>query len=276
MGAMNKGIDVTGSNGISRRDLLAMAGAALILAPFPAFALSDAWRRVDEIAAVVGDADPIAQGVNIELPLVSENGATVPLKVKIDRPMADGEHVTAIHVYAPRNPFPDIATFRFIEGFDVPEFETRIRLNESQTVYVVAELNTGAVLMGEQEVRVTVSGCLTQSDTYAAESLLQTRVRVADSIASGAALEVLTLINHPQETGLREGADGNAVPKRLIERLEARYNGEVAFVAEFNRSISSNPYLRFFITPERSGALELVWTEDTGATAEFGAHIAVS
>lgn len=273
---MNKEINVTGSNGISRRALLAMAGAALILAPFPAFALSDAWRRVEQIVAVVGDGEPIAQGVNIELPLVSENGAVVPLKVRIDRPMAEGEYVTAIHVYAPRNPFPDIATFRFVEGFDVPEIETRIRLNESQTVYVLAELSSGAMLIGEHEVRVTVSGCLTQSDTYAADSVLQTRVRVPESVASGAPLEVLTLINHPQETGLREGADGNAVPKRLIERLEARFNGEVAFVAEFNRSISSNPYLRFFITPEQSGALDLVWTEDTGATAEFSAQIAVS
>lgn len=264
------------SKDISRRALLALWGSALALAPFPALALSDAWRRVDEIIAVVGDAEPIAQGVSIDLPLISENGAVVPLSVSIDRPMADGEYVTAVHVYAPGNPFPDIATFRFVEGFDLPRFETRIRLNESQTVFVVAELNTGAVLIGEREVRVTVSGCLTQADTYAADSLLQTRVRVADSVAADSPLEVLTLINHPQETGLRDDGQGNAVPKRLIERLEARYNGEVAFVAEFNRSISSNPYLRFFITPEESGALDLVWTEDTGATAEFSAQITVS
>lgn len=264
------------SNRISRRALLAMAGSALVLAPFPAFALTDAWRRVEEVAAVVGDAEPIAQGVVIDLPLISENGAVVPLKVSIDRPMAEGEYVTAISVFAPLNPSPEIATFRFVEGFGVPEFETRIRLNESQTVYVVAELNTGAVLIGEREVRVTVSGCLTQADTYAADSLLQTRVRVPERIESGEKLEVLTLINHPQETGLREDGSGNIVPKKLIERLEARYNGEVAFIAEFNRSISSNPYLRFFITPEQSGSLDLVWTEDTGATAEFSTSIAVA
>ncbi len=263
------------STGVSRRALLAMAGSALALAPFPAFALSDAWRRVEEIAALVGDAEPIAQGVNIDLPLVSENGAVVPLRVNIDRPMAAGEHVAALHVFAPANPFPQIATFRFVEGFGVPDIETRIRLNESQTVFVVAELNTGAVLMGEREVRVTVSGCLTQADTYDSESVLQTRVRVADSVASGAPLEVLTLINHPQETGLREDGQGNIVPKRLIERLEARYNGQVAFVAELNRSVSANPYLRFFITPTETGSLDLVWTEDTGATAEFSTGISV-
>jgi sulfur-oxidizing protein SoxY len=276
MDDMTKISRYSGRDGISRRALLALAGGAIVLAPFPALAQSQAWRQVDEIVAVIGGAEPIAQGVNIDLPLLSENGAVVPLKVSIDRPMAEGEHVAAIHVYAPRNPFPDIATFRFVEGFDVPEIETRIRLNESQTVYVVAELNTGAVLIGEREVRVTVSGCLTQADTYATESLLETRVRVADSVASGAPLEVLTLITHPQESGLREDGQGNTVPKRLIERLEAHYNGEVAFVAEFNRSISSNPYLRFFITPEQAGTLDLVWTEDTGVTAEFSADIAVS
>lgn len=264
------------TDGVSRRALLAMAGSAMALAPFPALALSNAWRRVDDILAVVGDAEPIAQGVVIDMPSLSENGAVVPLQVGIDRPMAEGEHVTAIHVFAPANPFPHIATFRFAEGIGLPRFETRIRLNESQTVVILAELNTGAVLIGEHEVRVTVSGCLTQADTYAADSVLQTRVRVDESVAMGTPLEVLTLVNHPQETGLREDASGNLVPKRIIERLDARYDGDVAFVAEFQRSISSNPYLRFFIAPEQSGALDLVWTEDTGAMVEFSTEIAVS
>lgn len=275
MDDMMKATTFSTSYGISRRALLAMGAGALALAPFPAFAISDGWRRVDSIVSLIGDADPIAQGVVIDLPLISENGAVVPLSLGIDRPMAEGEYVTAIHVFAPANPFPEIATFQFVEGFDVPRIETRIRLNESQTVYVVAELNTGAVLLGEREVRVTVSGCLTQVETYAADAALQTRVRVAETVTPDAPLEVLTLINHPQETGLREDEQGNLVPKRLIERLEARYNGEVAFVARFNRSISSNPYLRFFITPAESGALDLVWTEDTGSTAAFSTQIAV-
>lgn len=260
------------SNGLSRRAMLIAAGglAAAAMMPRLAFAnTSGAWARTEEAVLLLDGRDPIAQGVALDLPLVSENGAVVPLGIAIDRPMDEDEYVTAIHVFAPANPYPHIASFHYPDPRTPPRIDTRIRLNETQTVVVFAELNTGAVLVGEQEVRVAVSGCLTQAETYAVDSMFQTRVRVEQ----GSPTSVLTLITHPQETGLRPDAQGNIVPKRLIERLEARHEGELVFVADFHRSVSANPYLRFFIAPEGAGTLDLVWTEDTGETAEYSTEV---
>lgn len=257
--------------GLSRRALLAAAGgfAAAALMPRLAFANTGAWARSEDALAILEGREPVAQGVAIDVPSISENGAIVPLGIAVDRPMAEDEYVTAIHVIAPANPYPLIASYRYPGPQTPPRLETRIRLNETQPVVVLAELNTGTVLVGESEVRVTVSGCLTQAETYAAESLFQTRVRVEP----GHPVSVLTLINHPQETGLRTDAQGNVVPKRLIEQLEARYDGEVVFTAELHRSVAANPYLRFFFEPEGAGTLDLVWTEDTGETAEFSTEV---
>ncbi|WP_164730385.1 thiosulfate oxidation carrier protein SoxY [Pelagibacterium montanilacus] len=263
---------------LSRRTVIALTANAATLALTPLGALAQgggAWSRVDEALAIVGDADPIAEGVVLDLPAVSEDGSTVPLGVSVDRPMQQGEFVKAIHIIAPGNPYPLIATFNFTELSGRPEVETRVRLNESQTVIALVELSSGAMLVGERDVRVTVSGCLARADTYDTANLFTTRVRVPESLAAGESGEVLTMINHPQESGLRESMDGGLVPKRLIERMDVTLDGEPVFSADLHRSVSSNPYIKFFMTPQSGGTLDFTWTEDTGETAHESAELAV-
>jgi sulfur-oxidizing protein SoxY len=260
---------------LNRRTVLALTGAAA--AGFyvaPAFGQS-MWERVEEARVVIGDSTPLMEGVSLDIPLVSENGATVPVTVSVDRPMTDESYVQSIHLFAPGNPFPEVAVFHFTPLAGQANVATRVRLNESQTVLAVARLSTGEVLVGEREVRVTVTGCLTNADTYDSENLFQTRVRAPEGVAAGQPGEVLTIINHPMETGLREDFNGNIVEKRIIERMEAEFDGQPVFTAELNRSISANPYVRFFIAPQHSGTLALKWTEDTGESVEASAEIAV-
>lgn len=262
---------------ISRRTMLAVSGAALgglALAPRPASAGNRAWRRLEAARTLVGDAEP-AGDIALDLPLVSENGAGVPLTVSIDRPMDGDDPVAQLHLFAPLNPQPEIAVFHLTPLAGRAEIATRIRLNESQTVIAVARTASGQVLLGEREVRVTVNGCLTLDDTDGSASIFQTRLRAPEQLAAGAAGEVLSIINHPMETGLRTDRAGNLVPKRIIERLEASLGGETALIAEFNRSVSANPYLRFFVAPSRSATLALTWTEDTGEAVSASADIAV-
>ena len=167
---------------LSRRRALMLVGAAALCAASPLRARAAvAWRRVPEIVALVGAAEPQEGGVTLDLPFVSENGSSVPLSVA-----AEGPGVRALHIFAPANPSPQVATFHFTPLSPVAAVETRIRLNESQTVIAVAVLEDGAVRIAEREVRVTVSGCLTSPGTYASDNLFRTRVRVPDRLAAGA------------------------------------------------------------------------------------------
>lgn len=262
---------------ISRRTMLAISGAALgglALAPRPASAGNGAWQQLEAARALVGDAEP-AGGIALDLPLVSENGASVPLTVSVERPVDGDDPVAEIHLFAPLNPQPEIAVFRLTPLAGRAEIATRIRLNESQTVIAVARTASGQVLLGERDVRVTVNGCLMVDDTYGSANDFQTRLRAPQLLAAGEAGEVLSIINHPMETGLRTDQAGNTLPKRIIERLEAKLDGETALIAEFNRSVSANPYLRFFVAPRRSATLDLTWTEDTGEAVSASADIAV-
>ncbi len=255
---------------LTRRRLLALAAAGLAAPALPARAQgTGAWRRVPEIAGLLDGAEPEEGGIALDLPFVSENGNSVPLSVAVEAP-----GVRALHIFAPANPSPQVATFHFTP-LSPAAVETRIRLNESQTVIALALFDDGTALVGEREVRVTVSGCLTDAGTYASEGLFQTRVRVPEKLAAGEAGPVLTMIGHPMETGLRPGPDGTPLPQRLIERFEARLDGEPVFAADLYRSVSADPYLKFQIAPHASGTLAFNWREDTGHVATAEAQIVV-
>ncbi|MCO5155679.1 MAG: thiosulfate oxidation carrier complex protein SoxZ [Aquamicrobium sp.] len=255
---------------LTRRHLLALAAAGLAAPALPAGAQgAGAWRRVPEIAGLLDGVEPKEGGIALDLPFVSENGNSVPLSVAVE-----GTGVRALHIFAPANPSPQVATFHFTP-LSPAAVETRIRLNESQTVVALALLDDGTALIAEREVRVTVSGCLTDAGTYASDSLFQTRVRVPETLAAGAAGPVLTMIGHPMETGLRPGPDGAPLPQRLIERFEASLDGEPVFAADLYRSVSADPYLKFQIAPQASGTLALTWREDTGHVTDAEARIVV-
>lgn len=82
--------------------------------------------------------------------------------------------------------------------------------------------------------------------------------------SSGEAAEVRTLISHPMETGLREGPNGETLPRHIVERFSVSLNGETAFAAELHQSISANPYLRFHLSPEAEGEAVIEWQDDRG------------
>jgi sulfur-oxidizing protein SoxY len=263
------------SDRFSRRDalLLGASGAAWLALSTSAWA--QAWEKLEAARKVVGNAKPSTDGIALDLPLVSEDGSSVQLTVNVDRPMTDADYVQSIHLFASRNPSPEIASFELTPRAGRANVMTRVRLNESQTVIAVARTNKGQVFATSRDVRVTVSGCLIRADTYESAGEMLPRVRVPAKTTAGAPAEVLTLISHPMETGLREGADGKVLPQRIVRSFAATLDGEAFFKATLYRSLAANPYLRFHVAPKASGKLAFKWTEDTGRVAEATANIAV-
>lgn len=90
------------------------------------------------------------------------------------------------------------------------------------------------------------------------------RVKAPRKAKVGDVMEIKTLISHPMETGLRKGKDGKPIPRRIINKFEAAYNGRPVFQAELEPAISANPYLSFPVKADESGTLEFKWTDDNG------------
>lgn len=103
---------------------------------------------------------PIKDGsamIKLELPLIAENGAVVPLAVEVTPP-APG-HVKTIYVISDKNRRPMNARFNFSPGVVQPAVGTNIRLNETGDVRAIAELSDGTLYMARREIKVTVGGC---------------------------------------------------------------------------------------------------------------------
>jgi len=149
----------------SRREFLrAVGGVAAgiglgsMVAVEPARATPAAMQEA--IRVVVGSAPVNTGKVMLDVPPLSENGNAVPLAVSVDSPMTEADHVRAIHVFTEKNPQPDVVSFRFGPRAGRARVATRIRLADTQTVTVLAELSNGSFWSARADVVVTLAACL--------------------------------------------------------------------------------------------------------------------
>lgn len=232
------------------------------------------WERLDAARAVVGGATPFEIGIALDLPLLSEDGSNVPLTVSVDTPMNDTTYVREIHLFATRNPTPEIAAIRLTPTVDRAVVATRVRLGETQTVGAIAKLSDGTVRVVAREVRITTSGCFVRADAGTADEMTP-RVRVPAKLAANKPAEIVTLISHPMETGLRPDATGKIIPQRIVKSFVASLDGAPLLEVDLFRSVAANPYFRFFLTPKRAGTIDFAWTEDTGRRATASAPFVI-
>lgn len=92
----------------------------------------------------------------------------------------------------------------------------------------------------------------------------------------GEVIELKALILHPMETGFRPGTNGRIIPRNIIERFVATWNGTEIFSMAFSPAIAANPFVSFFVVAGESGKVTFRWTGDEGFSAEESVSIEVS
>jgi len=103
-----------------------------------------------------------------------------------------------------------------------------------------------------------------------------TRIVVPKTAKRGEVILIKTLIKHPMETGYRRDHRGQVIPRHIIKRFVATYNGEEVFSADLTQGVAANPYLAFTTTAVESGELAFAWTDDLGSTHTEKAEITVT
>lgn len=105
---------------------------------------------------------------------------------------------------------------------------------------------------------------------------LRAILTVPASARAGDVIEIRALAQHPMETGYRLGAEGQPLPRDLLRRVEARFDGELVLVAELHAAVAANPYLAFHLRVPRSGTLTVSWQGDGGVAHSESARISVA
>jgi sulfur-oxidizing protein SoxZ len=60
------------------------------------------------------------------------------------------------------------------------------------------------------------------------------------------------------------------IPRKIINKFVAEFNGKPVFSANLEPAIAANPYMQFYAKVEESGTFTFTWTDDDGTvtTAE--------
>ncbi len=107
-------------------------------------------------------------------------------------------------------------------------------------------------------------------------SAIRALLRLPATARPGEVVEVRLLMQHPMETGFRPDAGGRTVPRNILRRIEARFEGELVFAADLFPAITANPYLAFPLRAMRSGTLSVSIEGDNGVAQRETATITVA
>lgn len=140
----------------TRRTFLAGAGALMIVRPAGATPQSMAAA----IRQVAGDAKVNPGRIKLDLPPLVENGNSVATTVKVESPMTATDYVKAIHIFTEKNPQPNVISVKLGPRSGKAEFQTRIRLADTQQVVAICELSDGSFWSDKVDVILTLSACL--------------------------------------------------------------------------------------------------------------------
>jgi sulfur-oxidizing protein SoxZ len=99
------------------------------------------------------------------------------------------------------------------------------------------------------------------------------RVKLPKTARAGEVITIKTLISHEMESGHRLDAQGNRIPRDIINSFTCTFNGRPVFSCDMRPAISTNPYLEFTALVTEPGTFEFVWVDDAGKTYSTGRDI---
>ena len=91
------------------------------------------------------------------------------------------------------------------------------------------------------------------------------RVKVPKSASAGETITIKTLISHQMESGQRKDKEGNVIPRSIINRFTADFNGQNVIDVTMEPAISTNPYFQFDSVVPESGEFTFTWYDDDGS-----------
>ena len=151
------------------KNICAISAVAATATPAVLFAKEEAKAKgaegnklsYDEAVKAITGGKAVSESTKVTLkaPEIAENGAVVPVKVHVESPMTEADHVKAIHILSSKN-----GNARCADVLSTPlnakgYFATRIKLSATQKVVALVAMSDGSFLSASKSVKVTIGGC---------------------------------------------------------------------------------------------------------------------
>jgi sulfur-oxidizing protein SoxY len=263
---------IPGSAVFTRRRLLVVAGGAVGLALVRG-RLHDGSAQ----AAGLHAPPPHAAPPSIRLPVLTENGAKVPVAVEVEHPMEIDHHVTTITVVNERDPIASKGEFSFSPANGQAYVAFQARLDDGpSTVQATVECSRGARWTGTEATRVVdgAGGCggpmpkPERVATLIRPPVIRLPQAVRDeSIVPGRLLDVQVKIQHPVRTGLerRDGAWVQTAEPFYLTEMDVFLDTLRVSHFALTPAVSDNPFITFRLKPRRPAMLRVAFRNNRGA-----------
>ena len=211
----------------------------------------------------------------LELPVLAENPAAVPVRVSVDHPMEPDHFIRFIEIVLDKDPVPHKGTYRFSPANGHAWVAFPMRSGTGGVVRATAECSQHGRFVASRETRVTSDGCATLSDTIAKDRLGNPRLRLARPPKLGEVIEVRVKIDHDSDTGLSLRGATYVRERREFFIKQVRVYFERQLVSDFRltSAVSSNPLIRFPLKVTRAGTLRAVFVNSEGRQWEVAESI---
>jgi sulfur-oxidizing protein SoxY len=256
---------------LARRALLGLAGGAAGL-----LAAGLAGRAASRGAAAAAH-DPTLE---VRLPVLTENGAKVPIVVAAAHPMLPDHHIRRLEVANPGDPVPGKGVFEFTPANGQAYVAYQARLDEGVSeVRVAADCNRHGRYRGAATVRVAPGGggCAApapaphvESDEIRPPAIRIPRLVKGLGVRPGEIVEVQVTVRHPSRTGLglRAGVFVQESEPFFIRELVAWYGAQPVSRFLLTPALSDNPLITFRLRLTRAEPVRVVLTNSRGERFE--------
>ena len=107
--------------------------------------------------------------------------------------------------------------------------------------------------------------------------MAKARIKVPKKAKSGQIITIKTLISHKMESGRRKNKKtGKLIPRHIIDKFTAKFNGEEFFSSDWYGAVSANPYLAFSFKADKSGEFEFIWHDEKGEVTSKKSKLTVA
>ena len=213
--------------------------------------------------------------VELDVPILSEEPAAVPIRVSLDHPMDPDHHIRSIEVTMDRDPVPAKGKFLFSVENGRPWAAYQMRSGTGGVVRAVAVCNRHGELTASREIRVVEGGCSTPPEQSSRDHPGRPELRLPRTIKPGEPFEARVRLMHGSHTGLvlKQGRFVRELPEYYVKQMTVWLDDQRISEFQMTAAVSPNPLVRFPLRVSRPVTLRVQFVNSEGQRWEVSEAI---
>lgn len=210
------------------------------------------WQQLHQ---TVFEQRPINASANntirLDITARAEDASIVPVVIRTIKPQSPERYIKKLWLIIDNNPSPIGVVFNLTPNSGRADIETRVRVENSTFVRVVAETNDGSLFMDVKTI-AAAGGCSAPGGADDGAAVGRMKFKLDEAVELNKPTLAKLMVSHPNFSGLSQQDKRVQYVKHLI----VSYAGKEIMSADIDFTISKNPTFNFYFLPTEIGELK--------------------